>query len=139
MWSPNGLPYPESNNLGNKKCIECYLQMTDIHFGVPPAPKKKSDHMIPGAIEPALGLHNVITLYLLLCPGIGNTWTSSDPALLILRLHQRTGDRQQTTVRIPIPLLSHILKESVILIQDSGEWGAVLLSDILAHGVQNVE
>ncbi|GBM18238.1 hypothetical protein AVEN_39006-1 [Araneus ventricosus] len=31
---------------------------------------------MPGAIEPGLGLNNVITFYLLLCAGIGNTWTS---------------------------------------------------------------
>ncbi|GBO29986.1 hypothetical protein AVEN_155403-1 [Araneus ventricosus] len=37
---------------------------------------KKSNHTMPGATEPALGLQNVITFYLLLCPGIGNTWTS---------------------------------------------------------------
>ncbi|GBL63132.1 hypothetical protein AVEN_72229-1, partial [Araneus ventricosus] len=49
--------------------------MTDIHFGVPQH-RKESDHMTPGAIEPGLGLNNVITFYLLLCPGIGNTWTS---------------------------------------------------------------
>ncbi|GBL73780.1 hypothetical protein AVEN_230756-1 [Araneus ventricosus] len=29
-----------------------------------------------GAIEPGLGLNNIITFYLLLCAGIGNTWTS---------------------------------------------------------------
>ncbi|GBM15404.1 hypothetical protein AVEN_5829-1, partial [Araneus ventricosus] len=49
--------------------------MTDIHFGVPPH-RKESDLMMPGAIEQDLGLNNVITFYLLLYAGIGNTWTS---------------------------------------------------------------
>ncbi|GBO15974.1 hypothetical protein AVEN_165001-1 [Araneus ventricosus] len=49
--------------------------MTDIHFRVPPH-RKESDHMMPEAIEPGLGLDNVITFYLLFCPRIGNEWTS---------------------------------------------------------------
>ncbi|GBN08453.1 hypothetical protein AVEN_172675-1 [Araneus ventricosus] len=45
------------------------------------------------------------------------------------------GDRQQTSVHIPILLLSHILKEAVILIPGAGLWSEVLLSHILKKSV----
>ncbi|GBM70845.1 hypothetical protein AVEN_181009-1 [Araneus ventricosus] len=99
MWNrTQELPpvYPESNNLGNKECrdnslccfksrntnsstrnvlniITCNISSNDGHpLWGSPAPKRE----MPGAIEPVLGLNNVITFYLLLCAGIGNTWTS---------------------------------------------------------------
>ncbi|GBN97742.1 hypothetical protein AVEN_163604-1 [Araneus ventricosus] len=77
MWIRTQVPYPESNSLGNKELSPViYLKMTDIQFRVPPSHRKESDHMMPGAIEPSLGLNNVTTFYLLFCPKIGNMWTS---------------------------------------------------------------
>ncbi|GBM32965.1 hypothetical protein AVEN_268879-1 [Araneus ventricosus] len=80
--------YPESNSLGNKDCIECYhlqfifkCRISTLGCSLPPH-RKESDHMkpgpdmMPGAIEPGLGLNNVISFYLLFCPRFGNTWTS---------------------------------------------------------------
>ncbi|GBM92005.1 hypothetical protein AVEN_63850-1 [Araneus ventricosus] len=72
--------YPKSNSLGNKECIEYYhLQFIfkgrTSNLGYHPH-RKENDRMILGAIETGLGLNNVNTFYLLLCPGIGNTWTS---------------------------------------------------------------
>ncbi|GBN95498.1 hypothetical protein AVEN_253818-1 [Araneus ventricosus] len=78
------LVYPESNSIGNKECTEYY----HLHFifngrtstwGAP-APKRE----MPGAIEPGLGLNNVIAFHLLLCAGIGNTWTPRhEPAYIV--------------------------------------------------------
>ncbi|GBL90066.1 hypothetical protein AVEN_135435-1 [Araneus ventricosus] len=44
-------------------------------------------------------------------------------------------ERQQASGHIPIPLLSHILKESVILIKGAGVWSGVLLSHVMNHEV----
>ncbi|GBL78090.1 hypothetical protein AVEN_143385-1 [Araneus ventricosus] len=50
--------------------ITCNLSSNDGHplWGAPSLRTEKSDHMMPGAIEPGLGLSNVITFYLLFCP-----------------------------------------------------------------------